>query len=84
LKASKKLANVEAEKNNLDVQEALSEISNRGKSFIEEVDKNNGSCVTESCKKLFKNFQDEVVEAEKIGAKVDKDDVSKSNIIPDN
>jgi tRNA uridine 5-carbamoylmethylation protein Kti12 len=83
LKATNKLSNVKAEKNNLDLKDSLSEVSNSGKSFIEEYDKT-GSCVTESCKKLFKNFQDSVAKAEKKAETVDLDNVSQSSISPDN
>ena len=87
LRAEKKLNNAIADKNIMNLKDQVDGVTKNGKSLIEEIDKNNGSCITESCKKFLENYKASIKEAEELSTKVDKEnvdiDISKSNIIPD-
>lgn len=93
LRASKNLETAKYAKDHQDYKEALQSVDIKANLYINEVDKNNGSCTTEVCKKLFSDFQAKLKETEKLAEKVDKNavdnnafadiDVTKSSIISD-
>ena len=74
-------------KDHQDLREAIQNTEGKAVAYISEVDKNSGSCLTESCKKLLADFQANLKDTTKLAEKVDKnasDDIeTKSSIISD-
>lgn len=72
LRTSNSLKAAKYAKDYQDFQEALKFIDVKADVYKNEVDKNNGSCTTESCKKLFADFQAKLKEGDELTIKIEK------------